>query len=73
VSPRRWIEFFPADSFSEKSFKGPLDRMLTDALNYIKSQFIEEKVQKFPDRAEAERRYNYPGENRGTVLRLAIP
>ena len=40
--------------------KGPLDRMLTDALNYIKSQFIEEKVQKFPDRAEAERRYNYP-------------
>ncbi|MBA3062476.1 MAG: AAA family ATPase, partial [Atribacteria sp.] len=49
-----------ADSFSEKSFKGPLDRMLTDALNYIKSQFIEEKVQKFPDRAEAERRYNYP-------------
>jgi ATP-dependent DNA helicase RecG len=49
-----------ADSFSEKSFKGPLDRLLTDALNYIKSQFIEEKVQKFPDRAEAERRYNYP-------------
>ncbi len=49
-----------ADSFSEKSFKGPLDRMLIDALNYIKSQFIEEKVQKFPDRAEAERRYNYP-------------
>jgi len=37
-----------ADSFSEKSFKGPLDRMLTDTLNYIKSQFIEEKVQKFP-------------------------
>lgn len=58
------VVYFPngpgADSFSEKSFKGPLDRMLTDALNYIKSQFIEEKVQKFPDRAEAERRYNYP-------------
>lgn len=49
-----------ADSFSEKSFKGPLNRMLTDALNYINSQFIEEKVQKFSDRAEAERRYNYP-------------
>ncbi|MCG7850891.1 MAG: hypothetical protein MIO92_00050 [Methanosarcinaceae archaeon] len=49
-----------ADSFTEKTFKGPLDRMLADALNYIRSQFIEEKIQKFPDKAEAERRFNYP-------------
>lgn len=49
-----------ADSFTEKTFKGPVDRMLADALNHIKSQFIEEKIQKFPDRAKAERRFNYP-------------
>ena len=49
-----------ADSFSGKTFKGPINIMLVDALNHIQSQFIEENIQKFPDRAEAERRYNYP-------------
>jgi len=49
-----------ADSFTEKTFKGPIDKMLAEALNHIKSQFIEENIQKFPDRAEAERRFNYP-------------
>lgn len=34
--------------------------MLSDALNYIKTQFIEENVQKFPHKAEAERCFNYP-------------
>lgn len=34
--------------------------MLADALNHIRSQFLEEKIQKFPDKAEAERRFNYP-------------
>ncbi len=49
-----------ADSFTEKTFKGPVNVMLADALNHIRSQFIEERIQKFPDRAEAERRFNYP-------------
>ena len=49
-----------ADFFTEKIFKGPINIMLADALNHIKSQFIEEKIQKFPDRAKAERRFNYP-------------
>ena len=48
-----------SDSFTEKTFKGPINIMLAEALNHIKSQFIEESIQKFPDRAEAERRYNY--------------
>ncbi|MFH1847358.1 MAG: RNA-binding domain-containing protein [Candidatus Omnitrophota bacterium] len=49
-----------ADSFSEKIFKGPVNHMLTEALNHIKDRYVEERIQKFPDRAEAERRYNYP-------------
>ena len=49
-----------ADSFLEKIFKGPLDRMLMDALSYIRTQFLEEKIQKFLDKAEAERQFNYP-------------
>lgn len=49
-----------ADSFTEKTFKGPINTMLADALNHIRSQFLEEKIQKFPDKAEAERRFNYP-------------
>ena len=49
-----------ADSFSEKTFKGTVNTMLADALNHIKTQFIEEHVQKFPDKAEAERCFNYP-------------
>jgi len=49
-----------ADSFTEKTFKGPIDKMLADALSHIKSQFIEENIQKFPDKAESERRWNYP-------------
>jgi ATP-dependent DNA helicase RecG len=48
------------DQFTEKIFKGPLNRMLNDALNYINSILIEEIVIKHPDRAEAERLFNYP-------------
>lgn len=49
-----------ADSFTEKTFKGPLHIMLQDALSHIHSMVIEEKVVKHPDRPEANRFFNYP-------------
>ncbi|MCX6992866.1 MAG: putative DNA binding domain-containing protein [Kiritimatiellaeota bacterium] len=50
------------DQFTEKIFKGPVDRMVKDALNYINGVLIEEIVIKHPGRAEAERLFNYPFE-----------
>ena len=49
-----------ADSFTEKTFKGPLHVMLQDALSYIHSMVIEEQIVKRPDRPEADRFFNYP-------------
>ena len=49
-----------ADSFTEKTFKGPLHIMLQDALSHIHSMVIEEKVVKYPDRPDADRFFNYP-------------
>lgn len=49
-----------ADNFTEKSFKGPLDQMLTRALGYINSSYLVESVQKVPGLAEAKRCFNYP-------------
>jgi len=49
-----------ADSFTEKIFQGPVHVMLKDALAYLGSQVIKEKVRKRSDRPEADRFYNYP-------------
>jgi len=49
-----------ADTFTEKTFKGPLHIMLQNALSHIRSMVIEEKVIKYADRAEADRSFNYP-------------
>ncbi len=49
-----------ADSFTEKVFKGALDRMLASALSYIQATIIQEKIIKHPDRPEASRSFNYP-------------
>ena len=49
-----------ADYFTEKIFTGPLHVMLQDALAHIRSTVIEERVVKHPDRAQAERFFNYP-------------
>jgi ATP-dependent DNA helicase RecG len=58
------VVWFPdgpgGDVFEEKSFKGPLDRMTRDALNHIQRNYLKETVIKHPDRAEAERVWNYP-------------
>ena len=44
----------------EKTFKGPIQQQLRDALQYIRNVIITEKVVKHPDKAEADRFYNYP-------------
>ncbi len=48
------------DHFDEKILNGPIHIQLQEALSYIKSQIIEEKVTKIDGQAEAERAYNYP-------------
>ena len=49
-----------ADQFSEKTFIGPLGRITRDALTYIQNHYLHETVIKHPNRAEAERFWNYP-------------
>lgn len=44
----------------ENTFKGPIHQQLRDALRFIKNTIITEKVVKHPDRAEADRFFNYP-------------
>lgn len=48
------------DSFSEKIFKGPVHIQLKEALRYLQTMVIREEIRKRPDRAEADRFYNYP-------------
>lgn len=49
-----------SDDFVEKSFTGPIWKQVKDALDYIKTNIIEEKVVKITNQAESERFYNYP-------------
>ncbi|MDJ1649881.1 MULTISPECIES: RNA-binding domain-containing protein [Gordonibacter] len=44
----------------ERTFRGPLDQQLSDALRYLQNNVIAEVVVKRPDEAEASRVYNYP-------------
>ena len=48
------------DRIIEKIFKGPLHQQLREALLYIKNSIIKEQIIKYPDRAEADRFFNYP-------------
>ena len=48
------------DEIDEQTFKGPLDQQLRDALRYISNNYIQRKIIKHPDRAEADHIYNYP-------------
>lgn len=50
------------DRFEEKVFRGPLGRMLREALDYIRRNYIKEIVIKHPDRAESTRGENFPYE-----------
>ncbi|MDR1247035.1 MAG: putative DNA binding domain-containing protein [Clostridiales Family XIII bacterium] len=51
-----------SDDFTEKTFSGPLFRQIKDALHYIETSLIKEKVVKVAGRAEADRFFNYPYE-----------
>lgn len=44
----------------EHTFKGPIQQQLRDALQYIRNTIITERVIKYPNRAEADRYFNYP-------------
>lgn len=48
------------DKIIEQTFKGPLHEQLRAALRYIKNMVLTEKVVKYPDRAEADRFFNWP-------------
>ena len=48
------------DKIIEQVFRGPLHEQLRAALRYIRNTIITEQVVKLPDRAEAERFFNYP-------------
>lgn len=45
---------------SERTFRGPLNRQIIDAISYIRNNVLEEMVIKRDDRAEADRVSNYP-------------
>lgn len=48
------------DRIFERTFSGPIHQQLRDALHYLRNSVIEEAVVKLPDRAEAQRFFNYP-------------
>lgn len=57
------IVYFPdgedADSFEEKIFKGPVHKIITEALHFMKVNYLKEKVIKQSDRPESKRIWNY--------------
>lgn len=48
------------DRFIEKSFTGPLEKQLRDALAYLQNQVLDVAVIKEPQRAESHRVWNFP-------------
>ncbi len=58
------VVYFPdgpgGDVFEEKEFKSPLPRMIRDALGHIQRNYLKQTIIKHPDRAEADRLWNYP-------------
>ena len=58
------VVWFPegtgGDKFTEKVFKGPIHRMLREALDFVRRNYLTETVIKHPDRAEATRVANFP-------------
>lgn len=59
------VVYFPkgrTEPFTEKQFKGPVQRQIKDALSFIQTIVLLEKVTKVSGRAEADRKWNYPYE-----------
>ena len=47
-------------SYTEKIFTGNLSEQLYNCLDFLENQVVKEKIIKSPDRAEADRFFNYP-------------
>ncbi len=71
MNPEKYIPYaqidvvqFPdgtgGDRIVERIFRGPLHQQLREALLYIRNNVLEERVLKHPDRAEADRYFNWP-------------
>ena len=74
---RTWIELVwhkdnSGKKFEEIYFKGPVQKHLRDALSFIQTNIVKEKVIKHKDRAEADRFYNYPYEAIEETLSNAV-
>ena len=58
------VVWFPegpgGDRFDEKIFTGPLARITRDSLSHIQANYLKQTVVKRPDRAEADRFWNFP-------------
>ena len=57
------VDYIPnptGEGIISKTFKGPIQRQLRDVLQYIKNNYVEEKIIKIPNVAESEKYYNYP-------------
>ena len=74
---RAWIEVVirqdeAGKNFEEKYFRGPLHVQLRNALSYIRTNIIVEKVKKISGQAEAQRFYNFPYEAVEEALANAV-
>ncbi|MCF8128403.1 MAG: transcriptional regulator, partial [Deltaproteobacteria bacterium] len=58
------VVWFPegpgGDRFDEKIFTGPLARITRNSLSHIQTNYLKQTVIKHPDRAEADRFWNFP-------------
>ncbi len=74
---RAWIEVVlrkdeAGKDFTERYFRGPLHHQLREALTFIRTSIIEERVRKVPGQAEAERFFNFPFEAVEEALANAV-
>ncbi|MEI6143173.1 MAG: RNA-binding domain-containing protein [Mariniphaga sp.] len=64
--PYTWVEivYFPKGAsdkeFIEKKIDGPVQQQVSDSLNWLRNNILQEKVIKIPGQAEALRAWNYP-------------
>jgi ATP-dependent DNA helicase RecG len=74
---RTWIELVwhkdnSGKRFKEVYFKGPIQKQLRDALSFIQTNIVNEKVIKHKAKAEADRFFNYPYEAIEEALSNAV-
>jgi len=75
--PRSWIELVvhkddSGSEFKEFYFKGPLHKQISETLTFLRTNVLAERVVKYPDRAEADRFYNFPYRALEEVLSNAV-